>query len=352
MHYDCTNKKYICLKRLTPMPINKNAIIRYNALDKCFANTGRKYFFEDLLRDVNDALFEEDPKSTGIQIRQLREDIRFMKSDAGFAAPIEAYRVGKKAFYRYEDPNFSINKSPLNRTELEQLKSALAILQRFEGSPEFEWVNEIGPMLRDQFGLRESEEKIISYDSNIDYSGYEYIAPLFNAISNKQVLWLKFASFKGEQYEYEFHPYHLKQYNNRWFVFGRNCPMDNNHWNVPLDRIVEFKENDGAYIPNKTDWEDYFFDIIGVTKPQEDELQTIELEFAKDQAPYVKTKPIHPTQRSTDLEGGKLLVKVKVIPNYELEKTILSFGEHVKVISPESLKNVIKERLLQSGLNY
>jgi predicted DNA-binding transcriptional regulator YafY len=334
------------------MPVNKNAIIRFNVLDKCFSNTGRKYFFDDLLREVNDALFEEDPKSTGIQIRQLREDIRFMKSDAGFAAPIEAYRVGKKAYYRYDDPNFSINKSPLNKTELDQLKSALAILQRFEGSPEFEWVNEIGPMLRDQFGLRESEEKIISYDSNIDYSGYEHIAPLFNAISNKQVLWMKFRSFQGEEFEYEFHPYHLKQYNNRWFVFGRNCPMDNNQWNVPLDRIVEFKEIDGAYIPNKTDWEDYFYDIIGVTKPLEGEVETVELEFSKDQAPYVKTKPIHPTQRASELEDGRLLVKIKVIPNYELEKTILGFGEQVKVLAPESLKISIKDRIVKSSLLY
>jgi predicted DNA-binding transcriptional regulator YafY len=334
------------------MPINKNAIIRFNVLDKCFSNSGRKYFFDDLLTEVNEALYEEDPKSTGIQIRQLREDIRFMKSDAGYSAPIEAYRVGKKAYYRYDDPDFSINKSPLNKTELEQLKSALTILQRFEGSPEFEWVNEIGPMLRDQFGLKESAEKIISYDSNIDYSGYEHIAPLFNAISNKQVLWLKFQSFKGEEYEYEFHPYHLKQYNNRWFVFGRNCPMDNNQWNVPLDRIASFKEIDGKYVANLTDWEDYFYDIIGVTKPFEGKVETIELEFSKDQAPYVKTKPIHPTQRVKDLEEGRLLVRIKVIPNYELEKTILSFGDQVTVVSPESLRVIIKDRLDKSNLNY
>jgi predicted DNA-binding transcriptional regulator YafY len=235
---------------------------------------------------------------------------------------------------------------------LEQLKSALAILQRFEGSPEFEWVNEIGPMLRDQFGLKESEGKIISYDSNIDYSGYEYIAPLFNAISNKQVLWLKFRSFRNEEFEFEFHPYHLKQYNNRWFVFGRNAQMDKDQWNVPLDRIVEFKEFGSVFIPNKTDWEDYFYDIIGVTKPADVEVQMIELAFSADQAPYVKTKPIHPSQRAAELADGGLLVKIKVIPNYELEKTILGFGEHVRVISPVILRNVIQSRVEKLQSNY
>jgi len=111
------------------MPINKNGVLRYNALDKCLSNPGREYFFDDLMNEVNNALLMEDPKSTGIQIRQLRKDIQFMKSEAGYSAPILAYRYMKKAFYRYEDLSFSINNSPLNQLEANQLKSALAILQ-------------------------------------------------------------------------------------------------------------------------------------------------------------------------------------------------------------------------------
>ena len=60
------------------MPINKNAVIRYNVLDKCLSNPGRRYFFDDLMEKVNDALLDDDPNSSGIRVRQLREDIRFM----------------------------------------------------------------------------------------------------------------------------------------------------------------------------------------------------------------------------------------------------------------------------------
>jgi predicted DNA-binding transcriptional regulator YafY len=326
------------------MPINKNAVIRYNTLDKCFSNFGRKYFFNDLLEEVNNALFEEDSKSTGVQIRQLREDIRFMKSESGYGAPIEAYRVGKKAYYRYDDQHFSINKSPLNKSEMDQLKSALSILQRFEGSPEFEWVNEIGPMLRDQFGLKDSEAKIIGYDSNIDYSGYEYIAKLFNAISNKQVLKIRYKSFNNDEFDFEFHPYYLKQYNNRWFVFGRNESNNINQWTVPLDRIELVEEVEMKYVNDKTDWEDYFYDIIGVTKV-EGSVQEVELLFSKEQAPYIQTKPLHPSQRSKLNNDGTLEVKIKVIPNYELERLILSFGESVKTERPLVLKNRIESRI-------
>lgn len=60
-----------------------------------------------------------------------------MRSEAGYDAPIETYKSSNGInYYRYGDKSFSINKSPLNDTEAEQLKKAVSILQRFEGSPD------------------------------------------------------------------------------------------------------------------------------------------------------------------------------------------------------------------------
>jgi len=70
-------------------------------------------------------LEEADANSSGIQRRQLYDDINFMLSEAGFSAPIEKARDGKFVYYFYEDRNFSINSQPLNETETNQIKSAL-----------------------------------------------------------------------------------------------------------------------------------------------------------------------------------------------------------------------------------
>lgn len=333
------------------MSINKNAVLRYNVLNKCFQNFGRKYFFQDLLEEVNLALVEDNPETSGIQIRQLREDIRFMKSDSGYAAPIEAYREGKKAYYRYTDKKFSINNSPLNATEAEQLKNAISILQRFEGSPEFEWVNELSPMLNDQFDLKNTSRKVMGFDSNIDYSGYQFITPLFNAIVNQRVLTIDYKPFNNKEYKIEFHPYYLKQFNNRWFLLGRNESLDNNRWNLALDRIVDLKEIDKVYVSDTTDWEDYFYDIIGVSRPSE-KVERVTLLFSKEQAPYIQTKPLHPSQRGTLNDTGELTVTIDLILNYELEMKLLSFGDKVKVISPESLVTSISRRIKLASQKY
>ena len=43
---------------------------------------------------------------------------------------------------------------------------------------------------------------------------------------------------------------------------------------------------------------------------------------------------------------------IKVIPNYELESLILSFGEKIKILSPDSLQKRVKNRLLDKVKNY
>jgi predicted DNA-binding transcriptional regulator YafY len=324
------------------MATNKNAQLRYKTLDRCFQNTGRKYNFDDLLNEVNMALLDDDPKSSGINIRQLRSDIQFMRSEAGYSAPIESeiYR-GKKHVYFYSDPSFSIHNSPLNETEARQMKSALELFQRFSGSPGFEWVEEMNIMLKNKFGG--GNDKVISFESNIDYTGYHWIAPLFNAIVQKRVLWITYTPFNGASYSFLFHPYYLKQYNGRWFIFGLNQELDVETWTLSLDRIHAINDAKMSYISTDFDWEFYLSDIIGVTRYKKP-VESIELLFNEKRGKYAETKPLHESQRSKWTENG-FFVTLKVIPNPELEQVILSYGEDVEVLAPETLRQSIMNRV-------
>ena len=327
------------------MSINKNALIRYQVLDRCFRNSGRMFFWEDLLEECNKALADFDPNSDGIQRRQLFDDIRFMESEAGWSIPLDRIRYGRKVYYRYEDLSFSIRNQPLNDSEAEQIRSALQIFSRFCGTPQFEWVNEMIPMLESKFGLIERKGEIISFESNIDLKGLHFLTPLFNGIVNERVLLVIYKDFKSsEPYEITFHPYYLKQYNNRWFVFGLNADNQVPNWTLALDRIEYLSETAQKYKQSETDWEEYFFDLVGVTRPVGAELQDIVLKFSPEVAPYVITKPIHPSQKYKKGPTG-LEVKINIIPNFELERLILSFGEQVKVISPPDFTERISRRL-------
>jgi predicted DNA-binding transcriptional regulator YafY len=327
------------------MSINKNALIRYQVLDRCFRNTGRMFFLDDLLEECNKALLNLDSNNEGIQRRQLFDDIRFMKSEQGWSIPLVSVRHGRKVYYRYDDLSFSISNQPLNESEAEQIKSALQIISRFSGTPQFEWVNEMIPMLESKFGLIERKNEVISFANNIDLKGLHFIPPLFDALTNERVLLVIYQDFKScEPYEITFHPYYLKQYNNRWFVFGMNSKNQFPFWNLALDRIESLSETTLKYQPSLTDWDEYFFDLVGVTRSEGVDLMEIVLKFSPEVAPYVITKPIHPSQKHRNDPTG-LEVRIKVIPNLELERVVMGFGEQVKVLSPSNFRNRIINRV-------
>jgi predicted DNA-binding transcriptional regulator YafY len=123
-----------------------------------------------------------------------------------------------------------------------------------------------------------------------------------------------------------------------------------------LDRIISIEVTALKFIDSEIIWEDisnedYFGDIIGVSKPEKADLEKIELLFTPSLAPYIVTKPIHSSQIDKQVEDG-LIVKIEVIPNYELEQLILSFGEGVKVLKPQSLVNRLNLRIESMLNNY
>lgn len=332
------------------MPINKNALIRYQTLDRCFANPGRRYDINALLEICNDALFEYNPNAAGIKKRQLYEDIRFMESNQGYSIELEKTKEGRRTFYKYIDTSFSITNNPINELEAEQIKSAMMVLTRFKGMPQFEWVNELLPKLDQTFLLKDKENHIMSFENNPFLKGLEFLDSIFNAVSYNKTLEITYQPFAKDQFTTTFYPYHLKQFNSRWFLFGRN-PDYENLSNYPLDRIISIKESNQPFQETEIDFDDYFDDVIGVTL-NEGQPEIIELKITKKLWPYIETKPLHGSQKKKLENENFVYMTLEVIPNFELEKLILSFGEEILVVSPKYFRDSIKQRLLNNIALY
>ena len=174
-----------------------------------------------------------------------------MESEAGWGIELFKGKEGKEVYYRYLDPNFSINNKGLNESESAQMKEALLILSRFKGMPQFEWVDEVVAKFESSFGLKKGAEKIIGFDENKDYTAVKHIGKLFESIHNEKAIKVTYKNFKHKnEYEVTLHPYYLKQYNNRWFCFGLN---DSNKYltNLALDRIIKIKDLRIKFIKNE-----------------------------------------------------------------------------------------------------
>ncbi|MBD3724280.1 MAG: WYL domain-containing protein [Flavobacteriaceae bacterium] len=334
------------------MSINKNAYLRYQVLDKCFSNKYRMFFIDDLLDEVNKALEEFNGDGSKVERRQLFDDIKFMESEAGFSIPLERIRQGKKLYYRYSEIDFSIQNQKISDDEIETINSALMVLLRFRGIPQFEWVNEIFPKLQSSFQDKEPTE-VISFDQNEYLVGLDKLPTLYKSITNKSALNIEYQSFKEtEPKQLLIHPYYLKQFNKRWFLFGLNN-KDKLIYNLPLDRIKSISQSSEKYIENTTlDFKDYFEDIIGVSFTPNEKPIKIKLKINNEVTPYILTKPLHGSQKKTVTKSDGTIIEIEVIPNIELIQLILSYGDGIEVISPESFRDQMKKVIDNMNRKY
>lgn len=335
------------------MPINKNAIIRYHALDQCFSNFGRIYYIEDLIEACNKALFEYAFIENGVKRRQIFDDISFMESEQGWSIPLERIKEAKRVFYRYSDKNFSIKNQYISEIEAVRIKEALMIFERFKGMPQFDWMDELIVRLNSTFNINDSSKSIISFENNPYLKGIDLISGLFNSILYKKTIEIEYQSYNQNKASINcVSPYHLKEYNNRWFLFGFNHNFDDIS-NFALDRIVSFKESKNEYVENLAiDFEEYFEDIVGVTIPKHNSITKILIEISNDRFSYIESKPLHGSQKIVNRTTNSTTVELNMIINRELISLLFSFGSEIKIIEPFDLKEIIKKRAQLLLENY
>lgn len=335
------------------MPVNRNALIRYRTIDKCLQNRRKKWTIQDLMDACSDALYEYEGVDAGISLRTLRMDLNAMRSDAlGYNAPII---VTDKKYYTYEDADYSITNIPLTSQDLNILQEVTHLLQQFKGFRHFNEVSEMVNKLEDKIYSEQNQQApAIDFEKNDLLTGIEWLDVLYKAIVNESAIVLSYQSFKARAAsEIIFYPYLLKEYRNRWFILGMK-KQQKEILTLALDRIQQIEVSPKELYRKHKDFDasTYFKDIIGVTRNFADKPTLITFFANHLQAPYIKTKPLHHTQLIVEQTKDGVVFSIEVIPNFELERELLGFGEGLKVLSPNSLVRILKRKARLLYENY
>ena len=335
------------------MPANKNALLRYKTIDRCLRNRSREWTLEDLIEACSDALYEYSGKDDYVSRRTIQTDIQRMRSsELGYNAPIVVY---DNKYYTYSDPDYSITDTPLSDSDLQQMADAVDILKQLSGFSSFSGMEDIVGRLEDHLNaVRHNHHLVISFESNGLLRGLHNITPLYESILSRTCVRIAYKPFRSDTVqEFVFSPCLLKEWHNRWFVFGK-AKGGKNISNLALDRIQsisgcagETYEEDENFNPDT-----WFNDFVGVTKGAGCKAN-VKFLASPSEAPYIETKPVHSSQtilrRNPD---GTVLFQLEVIPNFELEQALLDFDEGVKVVAPASLVLRMRERLRKAAAQY
>jgi predicted DNA-binding transcriptional regulator YafY len=334
------------------MPASKNALMRYQTIDNCLQRRNRLWTLEDLIEACSNALYEYEGNTNGVSKRTIQLDLQTMRSEKlGYNAPIV---VTDHKYYSYSDPNFTIRKSPINQQDMKAINEAVNVIKQLSGFSEFGELEEIINRLDDHVSSLQNKKPVFFFEKNDRLRGLNYINMSYNAIISKQTLKITYKSFKQTESQiFNFSPYTLREYRNRWFLFGKRARV-NMILNLALDRIesMELGNKHDYYEDENFDPEQYFENIVGVTKYGNTE-KNVHFWVSKEHTPYVITKPFHKSQKIVkQYEDGSADFMIRVIWNKELIREFLGYGNGLIVKSPRLLVKRIKEQTEGMYKNY
>ena len=154
---------------------------------------------------------------------------------------------------------------------------------------------------------------------------------------------IEYGPFGKEAKEHFVHPYHMIQYLRRWYLFAKIEGKDFVTC-FSLDRIRSVRDNQKLeYRETDIDFNHYFDDIVGVTHPDNGQVEHVVIEADSWAEYYLRTLLIHPLLQLESMGEKGCRVTMDLMVNHELEREILSYGEHLKVKAPETLR----ERMAQ-----
>ena len=170
---------------------------------------------------------------------------------------------------------------------------------------------------------------------------------MYEAIASHQVVSLQYHKFTGEAWERLVHPYQLRQYNNRWFLVGKE-PAKSEKLPlvvIPLDRIDDYKVLEKeSYEPYEGDIDACFKDIVGVSLKFNESCSHIVIKAYPPTSSYIETKPIHHSQRVVERHEEYTIFSLDLIPNYEFETIMMSYADNCEILEPQDLKESLVGR--------
>ncbi|NND35209.1 MAG: WYL domain-containing protein [Saprospiraceae bacterium] len=328
------------------MPTNLHALIRYRTIDECLVKRYRRWTWQDLAEACAEKIYEYEGLDAVPSRRTIMYDLQSMRDGKlGYFAPIAYDRSSRS--YTYEDPNFSIQKFPLSKDDIFELEYALSILKNFKGFQNATGIENIITKLEHTVTLQEASKKeIIHFDHSLNEPGQKWLHMLYDFIQQENAIRIVYQPFYlDEPYERVISPYIIKEYDNRWFLICWDH-IRKDIRNFALDRLVNISKEPVRFHHDTTfDAKQFFENIIGVTLPEQGKIEEIIFEVSADDAKYLITKPLHVSQKRLEDNKQKAVFSIRVIPNFELESILLSFGDRLRVRQPRKLKKRLLERI-------
>ena len=171
----------------------------------------------------------------------------------------------------------------------------------------------------------------------------EIVLKLVEAIVTHKACEVVYQSPSGSAAKrYGYHPYRLLPVAGSLYCIGK-VPPHEGMTTLAVNRIRALSLLDvGFEVDPAFDFERYRRECFGVIweKPMD-----ITIRFSASQAPYIRERIWHPTQKIRELPGGRLDLSFRAGGTFEIVRWVLGWGEAAEVVGPETLRRTVADAL-------
>ena len=173
-------------------------------------------------------------------------------------------------------------------------------------------------------------------------SSQDHLSTVLEAMKSNNMLHITFKAFTmKEPKRFLVEPYCVKMSAQRWYMLARNTEHKNLRL-YSLDRIEAVEISNTRFVlPDDFNAKDYFAEFFGIVLDESVPLQTIILRADKYHQNYMRTLPLHPTQREIFACDDYADFELKLRPTYDFYMKLMSFGNMIKVLEPKNLQEEI-----------
>ena len=183
--------------------------------------------------------------------------------------------------------------------------------------------------------------------------GEQYLPAIIEALKKNKVLEMTYQGFSRDKaYTFEVEPYCLKAFKQRWYLIGRS-PFNDQIKIYALDRIRWLWMTDkGFKYPKDFVPEGFFKDCFGIIAEKKMDVETVEIKVSSQQANYLRSLPLHHTQKEIERTDEYSIFTVYLRPTFDFRQEILSQGVDIEVLSPKWFRDEIAEISKQMWNKY
>ncbi|MDO4880850.1 MAG: WYL domain-containing protein [Capnocytophaga sp.] len=207
-------------------------------------------------------------------------------------------------------------------------------------------------LLVDAYRRNKEMQEVLFFERQEKTLGLNNIEDIIEAIEKHRTVRFFYTKFwEGVAHQREMVPYALKEHKRRWYLIAAEDKEPIQFKAFGLDRIKKLEIGDRKIQRKKVNIDELFKNSYGVMIDKKPPLEII-LSFDYEQGQYIKTLPLHPSQKILIDNEEEVRISLLLIPNYDFVMEICARSQYIKVLSPPALVKEVKEHLKKAYEQY